>query len=205
MDVWNKVCQTDPKHTKHVAQRGGFTAIGAMYQIQRATEVFGAAGDGWGWSYGEPHFLPNGTVAIKCTLWHGKRENTVEQYGQKKMGDNARPDEDAFKKACTDGLTKCLSYLGFSADVFLGKFDDNKYVESLLKAERASSDYLIKLTKIKTAQELSQLKKDNADVLKRFKDSYVSLHETIERVTNSLELEICPDVNEKPNKEFKND
>jgi len=35
------------------------------------------------------------------------------------------------KKATTDGITKCLSMLGFNADVFLGKFDDNKYVQEL--------------------------------------------------------------------------
>jgi hypothetical protein len=33
----------------------------------------------------------------------------------------------------TDGLTKALSHLGFSADVFLGRFDDNKYVADLKK------------------------------------------------------------------------
>lgn len=38
-------------------------------------------------------------------------------------------DEDAFKKAMTDALTKGLSHLGFSADVYLGKFDDSRYVE----------------------------------------------------------------------------
>jgi hypothetical protein len=43
------------------------------------------------------------------------------------------PDTDAYKKASTDGLTKALSHLGFNADVFLGQFDDNKYVEGLKK------------------------------------------------------------------------
>jgi len=43
------------------------------------------------------------------------------------------PDTDAYKKASTDGLTKLLSHLGFNADVFLGMFDDNKYVAGLQK------------------------------------------------------------------------
>ena len=42
-----------------------------------------------------------------------------------------KPDSDCFKKATTDGLTKALSYLGFNADIFLGKFEDSKYVEQL--------------------------------------------------------------------------
>ena len=29
--------------------------------------------------------------------------------------------------AVTDGLTKAPSHLGFNADVFLGKYDGNKY------------------------------------------------------------------------------
>lgn len=129
--IWHQVCHTDPAHTKHVNQRGGFTAIDAMYQILTATEVFGPVGVGWGWTTGEPVFLPNGTVAIKVTLWHTNLECTVEQYGQKALGRGDRPDEDCLKKCVTDGLTKCLSYLGFNADVFLGKFDDNKYVEGM--------------------------------------------------------------------------
>jgi hypothetical protein len=40
-------------------------------------------------------------------------------------------DNDAFKKATTDALTKLLSHLGFNADVFLGLFDDNKYVKRM--------------------------------------------------------------------------
>lgn len=133
MELWNKVCKTDPEHTKKVNQRGGFTAIDAMYQIQTATEVFGAVGKGWGWNFSAPIFPPNGTVFVKCTLWHGDKETTVEQFGQKKLDTTKGADEDAVKKAATDALTKCLSYLGFNADVFLGKFDDNKYVEQLKK------------------------------------------------------------------------
>jgi len=42
-------------------------------------------------------------------------------------------DEEAAKKSVTDGLTKCLSYLGLGADVHLGRFDDAKYVAELRK------------------------------------------------------------------------
>jgi hypothetical protein len=37
------------------------------------------------------------------------------------------PDEDFIKKVTTDALTKGLSMLGFSADVYLGKFEDANY------------------------------------------------------------------------------
>ena len=125
--IWDQVSKTDPLYTQKVNQRGGFTAIDAMYQVQEATKLFGPIGIGWGFNY-ELIFPPNDTVIAKVTLWHGDRSNTVNQCGQKSLGKN-RVDEDACKKAVTDGVTKCLSLLGFNADVFLGKFDDNKYVE----------------------------------------------------------------------------
>jgi hypothetical protein len=42
-------------------------------------------------------------------------------------------DDEAPKKAMTDALTKAMSHLGMSADIFLGKFDDNKYVQTKTK------------------------------------------------------------------------
>jgi hypothetical protein len=130
MEIWEQVCLTNPDHTRHVGQRGGFTAIDAMYQVETATRIFGPAGKGWGWNY-ELIFPPNETVIANVTLWYGKKEQYVCQAGQKRLNSGKGADEDAVKKAVTDGLTKCLSYLGFNADVFLGKFDDNKYVESM--------------------------------------------------------------------------
>ena len=49
-----------------------------------------------------------------------------------------KKDADCMKKATTDGLTKCLSMMGFNADIFLGKFDDSKYVQQV-KAEFEAS------------------------------------------------------------------
>lgn len=130
LELWNAVCTTDPNHTKQVDQRGGFTAIDAHYQVMMATKQFGPVGIGWGYVNGQPIF-EQGFVLVPVTLWHGTRENTfgpvfgcAEMFGK-------RADADAPKKAGTDGLTKLLSQLGFNADVFLGKFDDSKYVEDL--------------------------------------------------------------------------
>ena len=46
--LWEQVETTDPEFTTKVNQRGGFTAIGAQYQIKNATEVFGSFGHGFG-------------------------------------------------------------------------------------------------------------------------------------------------------------
>jgi hypothetical protein len=134
MRIWNKVCKTDPRHTRRVNQRGGFTAIDAHYQVMNATAMFGPVGIGWGYINGEPIFRDN-LVFVPVTVWHGDRSNTFGPVygGAELVSHNGRADNDALKKASTDGLTKALSHLGFNADVFLGKFDDNKYVQELAR------------------------------------------------------------------------
>lgn len=137
--IWNAVSKTDPSHTKKVNQRGGFTAISAHYQVMRATEQFGPVGIGWGYINGEPIFH-DALVIVPVTVWHGERGNTFGPvYGGAEWKAGTRLDNDAVKKAATDGLTKALSHLGFNADVFLGMFDDNKYVQQVAReyAEQA--------------------------------------------------------------------
>lgn len=138
MRIWDAVEKTDPSHTKKVNQRGGFTAVSAAYQIKSATEQFGPIGVGWGYTSGDPIFEDK-FVIIPVTLWHGDRQNTFGPvFGSCEMF-GSRPDSDAPKKAGTDALTKLLSQLGFNADVFLGKFDDNKYVAEV-SAEYRKAD-----------------------------------------------------------------
>ncbi|CAB4157667.1 hypothetical protein UFOVP679_37 [uncultured Caudovirales phage] len=134
--IWSQVERTDPGHTKKVNQRGGFTAISAQYQIMRATETFGPIGEGWGYDAGAPIFQ-EGLVFVPVTLWQRERSNVFgPMFGGAEWKSNGRLDSDALKKATTDALTKLLSQLGFNADVFMGKFDDNKYVAEV-KAEFA--------------------------------------------------------------------
>lgn len=135
MSLWDRVEKTDPKHTKKVSFGRSFTAIDPYYQIKCATEQFGPAGEGWGWEVVQlEEFIKTASVALKIRLWHGSRDNWIEQWGQSGLFVDAKqtkPDHDVMKKATTDGITKCLSYLGFNADVFTGKFDDNKYVQQV--------------------------------------------------------------------------
>ena len=45
-----------------------------------------------------------------------------------KNNPRGRIDDEAPKKAMTDALTKGLSHFGCDADIFLGQWDNNKYV-----------------------------------------------------------------------------
>ncbi len=138
MAIWDAVSKTDPAFTKKVNQRGGFTAIAAHSQIMAATKQFGPVGSGWGYDCGDPLFQ-GAFIMVPVTLWHGERANRFGPiYGCAEMLGN-RPDHDAPKKAMTDAITKGLSQIGFNADVFLGRFDDNKYVAEVAR-EFAAND-----------------------------------------------------------------
>lgn len=153
MELWRAVEETDPRYTKNFTKGGGFsgTAIGALYLVQKATEKFGPVGIGWGvevldeqYVEGAPLYDSEGKQACRETvhklhirLWYvlnGKR-GEVEQYGLTTViGLNKKgffTDEDHAKKSLTDAMTKALSWLGFSADVHMGWFDDSKYVNNL--------------------------------------------------------------------------
>ncbi len=186
LELWSSVDTTDPAHTKKVDVRGGFTAIDAYHQIRNATARFGPVGKGWGWDITEA-FDTGSTIVITIELWHREAlENTnlSDKYsfasvGQAAshtgQGDNKKPDADAAKKALTDAITKGLSYLGFNADVFLGKFDDSKYVDDQRRAhdpaiqeqENADEEWLTKmeddLDACTTLEQVNNVAKANAD------------------------------------------
>lgn len=135
------------------------TAINPMYTIRRATELWGPAGGFWGWTIlnenyvnGAPLFvggLNEGHEVIHTMLVEvyypitfdhpltGTRVGRVIHSGAtmavvKRSGTPPYlvSDEEHRKKSLTDAITKALSVLGFSSDIFMGGsgFIDNKYV-----------------------------------------------------------------------------
>jgi hypothetical protein len=153
-NLWNTVAVTNPNFVKSFTRGGGFsgTAINATYQAQKATETFGPCGIGWGIDILEERYqdgaplIQDGTVVgkevihvLRVKLWYvyqGKRGEVIH-FGQTPfVGRNKNgffTDEEAPKKSMTDAMSKCLSLIGFSADVYLGLYDDNKYVADLRK------------------------------------------------------------------------
>lgn len=138
---WNNLKTTDPRYTKKVEFGRKFTSINSQWQLQRMTEEFGPIGLGWG--YNVAHSIERITddyvlaVADVAVWWDDGGNARI--YGPvrgmspivEKGKSGLHFDDDAGKKAMTDALTKGLSHLGLSADVFLGLFDDNKYVQKI--------------------------------------------------------------------------
>ena len=133
LDLWNKVEKTNPKYTKP-AKIGGLsiTAIAPQYQIMLATEQFGPYGKGFGFKSIELDYSLVEVfklVVFKGVFFHPEGEFTIINSSKMYMDRNEKMvDADFAKKIETDALTKALSKLGFNADVFMGRFDDTKYV-----------------------------------------------------------------------------
>lgn len=159
--IWSKVSTTDTRYTK-AANVGGqnITSLSGTAMIMKATEIFGPAGIGFGWNVTEERFDQGAEIfvgegekrmslgheinhTVKITFWFmldGQR-GEIEQYGctryQYKTKNGVINDGEAPKKSLTDAIKKALSMLGFSADVFLGMFDDRNYVDQLREEEAA--------------------------------------------------------------------
>ena len=126
MELWRSVQRTDPKYTKEVGQRGGYHAIGGQYQLMMATEQWGPYGSEWGlrdlqYSY-EEDATGAKCIALEAYFFWPGGQFPISVDMVFKANDDCR------KKLLTSARSKALSYLGFNADVFLGKFDDNHYV-----------------------------------------------------------------------------
>lgn len=138
MRLWDSVSETDPRRTKQVNQRGGFTAIDAQYQRRKATEVFGPYGLGWGVKNLNYGTVRAGDQILEIYLEAEFYANYTPEGGDAWVAEFPisvcmayKPGNDSRKKLLTDATTKALSMLGFNSDVFEGKFDDSKYVEEL--------------------------------------------------------------------------
>ena len=139
-DLWRKVEKTDLSFTKQVNQRGGYTAISPQYQLKQATAVFGPYGAGFGLQSSEMDYslyqIDNIVIhkAVFFYVLDGQRHsfpitNAIEAARTTKNG--RWVDVDFAKKVETNTVSKALSKLGFNADVFMGMFEDNAYMQEL--------------------------------------------------------------------------
>ena len=138
LELWNAVEKTNPKYTKKANVKGNnITAISPQYQIKNVTEQFGSYGKNWGFK--ELIFdytLVNdfGLVILHAIFFYPGGEFPIKN-AQALFIDNAKTkiDDNFAKKLETDTLTKAISKLGFNADIFMGLFDDVKYLAEVTK------------------------------------------------------------------------
>lgn len=170
LKLWKSVEKTPPDMTKEVKfGKRHYTAIDPQWQLRVATALWGPYGMDWGMrnldykmveiheTDAQGHYLAS-VVIIKAEFFYpvAGKEVSFEILNDDKF----RAGDDTLKKLVTNTRSKALSWLGFSADVFLGKFDDTSYVKDL-KAKFGDQDAFMNTiaTAIRTAKDLAALTK----------------------------------------------
>ena len=146
LDLWNKHADIDPAFTKPItgkAYKG--TSPSPQYVIRCLTDMFGPVGQGFGWDVTAEGWQPLGDEVLhwcRIRFWHTDRANGFDAYGQTKAlmktKNGMMADEDAPKKSLTDAIVKAASQVGVAANIFLGRWDDQKYVAQVAEEKRAA-------------------------------------------------------------------
>jgi hypothetical protein len=140
--LWDSVKVTDPSAVKPITGKSYKGDSPKPYWlIERATDVFGPIGIGWGVVVKSERFERMSDTDVLhvavVSVWYvhnGVRSETFDQMGGTKAAYMTSKgvlmvDEDAGKKSVTDGMVKCLSMIGFAGDIFSGLWNDSKYVD----------------------------------------------------------------------------
>lgn len=158
LKLWESVEKTDPSATKTTEREGRKqTSIDGYWVFMQATKSFGPMGIGWGFNIREERWDDGALIQLKTEnggirLEQSKTHTMIIDFWF--MHDGVRgefpaightpaiykskygvsDDGEAPKKSLTDAIKKALSFLGFGADIFMGKFEDSEYLE-MLKVE----------------------------------------------------------------------
>jgi hypothetical protein len=144
LKIWDVLFKTDPAYTKKF-DKGTYkgTAINPMYVYKKLTEQFGSCGIGWKVEIldTQTQHFQDGAVIVSQTValyikngdvWSDGIIGTGGDY-IRRITNNGKimVDDDGYKKALTDAITNSTKMLGMSGDVYMGLYDDNKYVQGV--------------------------------------------------------------------------
>lgn len=197
LGLWNRHDVTDPSYTKKVTFGRNYTAIDPQYQIYNATVEWGPYGSAWGIKdinygiisnvEGVPYvqtieaifYYPDGEFPISSDImfFEGKDKNIVK---------------DQRKKLLTDITTKALSKLGFNADIFLGFFDDSKYVQSV-KQDTTINTKVFNKANLKEYKESIRAMLKNHDKPEDVTKKILEKYERIEKKTEAILVTLTVD------------
>ena len=167
--LWRSVEKTPPDMTKDVKfGKRHYTTIDPQWQMRVATALWGPYGMRWGlrnmsYQMVEQHdgdengrFMTS-VVILRADFFYpcNGKQVSFEILND----DRFRAGDDTLKKLVTNTRSKALSWLGFSADVFMGKFDDTAYVKDL-KIKFGEQNEFVEgaAVKIRTAKDMAALK-----------------------------------------------
>ena len=131
--LWNVVCESDPAFVKEVGfGKRKFTSIDPQYQLHQATKLWGPYGYLWGMKDLKWEIREVGGVQVlflEAIFFYPPPIGPSHESVEFPILNDCKfqPGQDTLKKLTTNTRSKALSYLGFSADAFMGKWDDAEY------------------------------------------------------------------------------
>ena len=180
MKLWESVSKTPSAHIQAASVSGqNRKTVKAVFQKEKATEMFGCYGQDWGVVVGSENYDRNVIgdthllhyTAVMFYTYNERRgefpiaasisEARIVKRGQ--PTERLMVDDEAIKKVRTDALTKGLSELGFNADIFKGWHDQSgysDYVSSVIVEEETEK---AEKETIKEAEEYAQWKAKELD------------------------------------------
>lgn len=142
--IWDSLFKTDPKFTKPITGKTySGTSPDPYYVISRMTDEFGPCGDGWGVEILDDKIVEvpqekAGLHYCRISLWYmnGNKKCSVQAFGGTQLYYTSSKgkfifDDDAPKKSMTDAMVKAASMIGMCGDIFMGLYDDAKYINGL--------------------------------------------------------------------------
>ncbi len=193
--LWDVHADIDPAMTKSITGKDySGTSPNAHHIVWCLTDLFGPVGQGFGWEVVAERIDTFGDTSIhwcRIKFWHTDRANTFETYGQTKMAymtskGYLKVDEDAPKKSLTDAITKAAAQIGIASNIFLGRWDDNKYVAEVGEEFRRRNAPPVKKVSPEEAEVLADMAmragSDRAAIFNALKvegDSWADLPESL--------------------------
>jgi hypothetical protein len=172
LKFWNDNCKVPIEYTKN-ANNGkiDFTAIDTYWRFMKGTELWGMYGKTWGLkniTHDYDVLKEQKAVKVSAIFFYAEGQFQISDT-IKHTSSKGAYDEDHLKKIESGLIGKAMSRLGIGADVYMGKFEDDKYIKEL-KYEKLEKDRvqtrLSECDTVKKVEELYEEIKSKADISK---------------------------------------
>lgn len=146
MEIWNKLKQPPKSALKEIkgGRLRGMTDVNPQWRYQAMTETFGLCGVGWKYEIIKL-WLANSNVEdqvcafaeIALSTWNKEKDgwnDPIPGIGGSMMvaKEKSGPyvSDEAYKMAVTDALSVAMKMLGMAADIYAGRWDGSKYLDT---------------------------------------------------------------------------
>lgn len=138
MELWNKVKQPPKEALKTIGggRLKGMTDISPQWRYEALTKEFGPCGTGWWYEIKRTWneiYTNEVTANAEISLYIGENKPIPGIGGSKISTTESKGvyvSDEAYKMAVTDAISVAAKVLGFGADIYAGKWDGSKYLNT---------------------------------------------------------------------------